>query len=235
LRSAAEITARVVYRDAAEQVFLLVAGSEAAAVRTRMFGSRHVTDCLLAAAVGLAYGIDLMTVVQGLEAVDYVPGRLRPIECGQSFGVFVDGARTAGALAAALRTLREANGGRLICVFSAPAGTQTPLDAILRATVRLADVAILTTAGPRCQKRFFSQEVPSEFEGSDRLEIIPERARAIGAALSQAQARDVVLIAGRGDGPGADARPGREAPDDCDLARQWLLERMSEGEIRTSC
>ncbi len=61
-----------------------------------MIGTHHVYNCLTAAAVGLAYGIDLTTVVRGLEAVDYVPGRLERIECGQPFGVFVDFAHTPG-------------------------------------------------------------------------------------------------------------------------------------------
>ena len=34
-----------------------------------MIGRHHVYNCLTAAAVGLAYGIDLPTVVRGLEAV----------------------------------------------------------------------------------------------------------------------------------------------------------------------
>ena len=64
-----------------------------------MIGTHHVYNCLMAAAVGLAYGIDLPTVVRGLEAVDHVPGRLERIECGQPFGVFVDFAHTPDALA----------------------------------------------------------------------------------------------------------------------------------------
>ena len=70
-----------------------------------MIGDHHVSNCLVAAAVGLAYGIDLATVVRGLEAVDRVSGRLERIECGQPFGVFVDYAHTPDALAAVLDTL----------------------------------------------------------------------------------------------------------------------------------
>ena len=44
--------------------------------------------------MGLAYGLDLATVVRGLEAVDRVAGRLERLECGQTYGVFVDYAHT---------------------------------------------------------------------------------------------------------------------------------------------
>ena len=99
--------------------FLLTAGSETVPVRTRMIGGHHIYNCLQAAAVGLAYGIELTTVVRGLESVDYVPGRLERVECGQPFSVFVDFAHTPDALAGVLAALRHVTAGRLICVFGA--------------------------------------------------------------------------------------------------------------------
>ena len=119
IRTAAEITAVPLEEFASEQTFLLTAGSETIPVRTRMIGRHHVYNCLSAAAIGLAYGIDLPTVVRGLEAVECVPGRLQRIECGQPFGVFVDFAHTPDALIGCLKTLRQVTTGRLICVFGA--------------------------------------------------------------------------------------------------------------------
>ena len=91
---AAEIMATPVEQFPSEQTFLLTAGSETVPVRTQMIGTHHIYNCLTAAAVGLAYGIELTTVVRGLESVGHVPGRLERIECGQPFGVFVDFAHT---------------------------------------------------------------------------------------------------------------------------------------------
>ena len=119
MNAEAEITASLVERSTSEQTFLLSAGSDVIPVRTRMIGVHHVYNCLTAAAVGLAYGIDLPTVVRGLEAIDFVPGRLERIECGQPFSVFVDFAHTPDALSAVLTALREVVDGRLICVFGA--------------------------------------------------------------------------------------------------------------------
>ena len=96
--AAAEITATPVEQCLSEQTFLLTAGSETVPVRTQMIGTHHIYNCLTAAAVGLAYGIELTTVVRGLESVGHVPGRLERIECGQPFGVFVDFAHTPDAL-----------------------------------------------------------------------------------------------------------------------------------------
>ena len=126
-----DVTATLVDRTISEQTFLLSAGSETLPVRTRMIGDHHISNCLVAAAVGLVLGIDLTNIVRGLEKASGVPGRMERIECGQSFGVFVDYAHTADALTAVLDSLREVTTGRLITVFSAggePRSRQTPAD-----------------------------------------------------------------------------------------------------------
>ena len=115
IRQPAEITASPLEQFPSEQTFLLTAGSDTVPVRTRMIGRHHIYNCLTATAVGLTYGLDLATVVRGLEAVDYVPGRLQRIECGQPFSVFVDFAHTPDALASSLQALRKVTSGRLIC------------------------------------------------------------------------------------------------------------------------
>ena len=88
-------------------------------VRTTLIGLHNVYNCLVAAGVGLVYGVDVATIVRGLESVQFVPGRLERLECGQPFSVFVDYAHTADALATCLDTLRGVTRGRVICVFGA--------------------------------------------------------------------------------------------------------------------
>jgi len=147
---AAEITAVPVEQCPSEQTFLLSAGSETVPVRTRMIGRHHIYNCLTAAAVGLAYGIELTDVARGLEFVGHVPGRLERIECGQPFSVFVDYAHTPDALRTVLKTLREVTAGRLICVFGAGGGRdRQKRPGMGRAVERRADLAILTNDNPR--------------------------------------------------------------------------------------
>ena len=69
----AEITATIIERYPSEQTFLLSAENETIAVRTRLCGDENLTCCLLAAAVGSVYGIELSAIVRGLEAIEQMP------------------------------------------------------------------------------------------------------------------------------------------------------------------
>ncbi|MEK6246645.1 MAG: UDP-N-acetylmuramoyl-L-alanyl-D-glutamate--2,6-diaminopimelate ligase [Planctomycetales bacterium] len=196
----AELTGTVMERLPSEQTFLLQCGSDSIPVRTHIIGDHHVYNCLTAAAVGLAYRIDLPTIVRGLEVVDQLPGRLQRIECGQPFNVFVDDARTPEALEISLRTLREITQGRLICVFGAKGERdrqQRPL--MGQAIAKMADLTVLTEDSPRHEDS--AAIVEQVLQGMrDAPEVIVEldRACAIDTALSVAEAGDCVLITGRG-------------------------------------
>jgi UDP-N-acetylmuramoyl-L-alanyl-D-glutamate--2,6-diaminopimelate ligase len=223
LRSAAEITARVVEHGVGGQVFLLAAGSETIPVRTSMVGARHVRHCLMAAAVGLAYGIEIVKIVQGLEAVNYVPGRLQRIDCGQPFGVFIDDARTPHALAAALRALRPVTSGRLMCVFSTGESDPSLCSRMGRVAERFADLCTITGESRRIPiSGTVLRDILSGFRRPAAVEIMPERAGAIGWALSNATEGDVVLFAGQRRPRQPDAEGKRPVLDDCELVRKWL-------------
>jgi UDP-N-acetylmuramoyl-L-alanyl-D-glutamate--2,6-diaminopimelate ligase len=231
IRSAAEITATILERMASEQTFLLTAGSEAVPVRTRMIGAHHVYNCLVAAAVGLAYGIDLPTVVRGLEAVDYVPGRLQRIECGQPFAVFVDYAHTPDALAGSLQALREVVQGRLICVFGAGGDRDRGKRPLMgRAVEAGADLAVLTNDNPRSEDpQAILRDVLSGLRNPADARVVADRAEAIAWALAQARAGDCVLVAGKGHETYQILGTERIPFDDCEVALAWLYANQPDG------
>jgi len=220
----AELTATLVERSRSEQTFLLHAGSDTAAVRTQMIGDHHIYNCLQAAAVGLAYGIHLKTIVRGLEAVGYVPGRLERLECGQPFGVFVDYAHTPHALAAVLDTLREVTTGRLICVF----GTGGQRDSEKRPEMgriaeARADRVIITSDNPRHEDPAkITREILMGCKDPSRAEVELDRSRAIHRALTGTEAGDTVLIAGKGHEDHQLIGSQRLPFDDRDVALRWL-------------
>ncbi len=224
VRSAAEITGSLVEQYLSEQTFLLTAGSDSIPVRTRMVGLHHVYNCLSAAAIGLAYGIDLATVVRGLEAVEHLPGRLERIECGQPFGVFVDFAHTADALAGSLTTLREVISGRLICVFGAGGDRDRQKRPLMAQAVEAeADLVVVTNDNPRSEDpQAILADIRRGFRRPDEAVMIPDRAEAIAFALAEAQPGDCVLIAGKGHETYQILGHEQIHFDDREVAREWL-------------
>ncbi len=226
INSPAEIMGTPIEQFPSEQTFLITAGSDTMPVRTQMIGRHHIYNCLSAAAVGLAYGVELPRIVRTLEAAKHVPGRLERIECGQPFSVFVDFARTPDALAGCLQTLRAVTRGRLICVFGVESEDDEPKHPLLgRVLEQGADAAIVTSADPLDEDpTAVIQDLLSGFKRPDRAEIIPQRRAAIHRALSLAQTGDCVLIAGKGYETLHIEDVENLSPDDRQIASDWLYE-----------
>jgi UDP-N-acetylmuramoyl-L-alanyl-D-glutamate--2,6-diaminopimelate ligase len=223
LHAEADVTASVLERSVSEQTFLLCAGDDCAPVRTRMIGDHHVANCLAATAAGLALGLDLQTIVRGLEAVERVPGRLERLECGQPFSVFVDAARTPQSLALAMKTVRQVTRGRVLVVFG-PRETSDPARCALlgRVLERGAHLPIITSDQPRQAAPLeITHDVLDGFQRPHKAQVIPSRAAAIRFALAEAAAGDCVLIAGYAGG-GELGGAGPPAHDDREIACQWL-------------
>jgi len=197
---AAELTATRVERFPGEQTFLLTAGDETRPVRTKMVGDHHVANCLIAAALGLAYGIDLPAVVRGLESIQGVPGRMESIDRGQPYDVVLDCAHGPHALSAVLTALRERTTARLWCVLTSGGDCRERV-ALGAVADRLADVIVLTRddRGNEDPQRIIDQ-IRRGFDRSraTAVETIEDRGDAIRWALEQARPGDCVLIAGQG-------------------------------------
>ncbi|MBP89911.1 MAG: UDP-N-acetylmuramoyl-L-alanyl-D-glutamate--2,6-diaminopimelate ligase [Planctomycetaceae bacterium] len=231
-REPAEITATVIEQFKSEQTFLLHAGNESVPVCTQIIGRHHIANCLSAAVVGLVMGIDLMTIVKGLESVGHISGRMERIECGQEFGVFVDMADNPDRLAVALKELRRVTTGRVLCVFghseSRPVEDRPMLGRVIE---RAADLGVLTGGhAPPAQPL---QQIHDMLDGYDRVaraHVIPGRANAIAWALEQARPGDSVLIAGEGR-RGFGREETISGKDDYDLAREWLYQTAQESQV----
>jgi UDP-N-acetylmuramoyl-L-alanyl-D-glutamate--2,6-diaminopimelate ligase len=215
IHSEADITARILERHSSEQTFLLCAGADTAPVRTRIIGDPHISNCLAAAATGLASGLDLETIARGLEAVERVPGRMERLECGQPYSVFVDAADAPEKLALAIKSIRQVTRGRVFVVFG-PRGDSDPARHALlgRVIERGAHVAILTSREPgQKHQPQATHDLLDGFQRPQTAHMIPNRKTAVEFALAQAGPGDAVLVAGRG---------AQEPLDDREVACQWL-------------
>jgi UDP-N-acetylmuramoyl-L-alanyl-D-glutamate--2,6-diaminopimelate ligase len=168
-------------------------------VRLPLIGRFNVANSVAALAAADALGIGLRNAVLSLGKSPQVPGRLELVPARRQFQVFVDYAHTPDALGNVLKTLRELEPHRLIAVFGCGGDRDRQKRPLMAAMAdRHADYAIITSDNPRKEDpNAIIAEIEKGFR-SNRYEKIVDRTQAIGRAVSLAQPRDIVLIAGKG-------------------------------------
>jgi UDP-N-acetylmuramoyl-L-alanyl-D-glutamate--2,6-diaminopimelate ligase len=177
-----------------------------------------VLGCLMAS------GLSRENAASLLENLPPVPGRLQKV--GDAPLVVVDYAHTPDALENVLRTLQPvARGqkGRLVVVFGA-GGDRDPAKRPRMGEVaaRLADRVLVTSDNPRSED---PGKIIAEVAGSLKLDSEVDRRRAIEAAISQADLKDVVLIAGKGHEDYQEIAGKRLPFSDAAVARGALAKR----------
>ncbi len=193
------------------------AGNASPVLQTRLIGLYNVSNLLGVMAAMRSLGVPLAAVVDACTDLLAVPGRMEVVSSapreatgaeaaqnapGRPLAV-VDYAHTPDALdkaLLALRPLREQRGGRLWCVFGCGGdrdASKRPLMGAIAA--RHADRVMLTSDNPRGEKpETIISQILLGLSGRAAVTVEPDRARAIAQALAQADANDVLLIAGKG-------------------------------------
>jgi UDP-N-acetylmuramoyl-L-alanyl-D-glutamate--2,6-diaminopimelate ligase len=191
-------------------------------LRTRLRGRFNVGNVLAAVAMARLLGVHDEAIAAGVEALSGVPGRLEPVEEGQSFAVLVDYSHKPDALDSVLRTARDLGGGRLLCVVGCGGDRDREKRPLMgRIASTLSDIAIVTSDNPRSEDPLaIIEEILAGVDG--HVEVEPDRRAAIRRALELAGAGDVVIIAGKGHEQGQEVA-GRILPfDDREVAREIL-------------
>jgi UDP-N-acetylmuramoyl-L-alanyl-D-glutamate--2,6-diaminopimelate ligase len=162
-----------------------------------LVGAFQVYNALIAAGLAVACGADAAAVIGQLTRLEGVTGRLEQVGLRKGAPIFVDYAHKPGALAHALDALRPYAKKRLIVVFGA-GGDRDPgkRPEMGRIAAEKADVIIVTDDNPRSEdpaaiRRAILGAAPGFRE-------IGDRAEAIATAISELEAGDVLLIAGKG-------------------------------------
>ncbi len=201
-------------------------------VALRLSGAFNVANALAAFAVGLTQDVPLATIAEALAKMPGVPGRFEAVDEGQPFAVVVDYAHTPDGLENVLRTAREITSGTLIAVFGCGGDrdrTKRPM--MGRIAAQWADHVIVTSDNPRTEdpQTIIDEIGPGLDEGKTgrtvRVDVQPDRRRAIAAAVSAAAPGDLVLIAGKGHEPYQEIAGTRHPFDDREVVREALRGR----------
>ncbi|QAZ39979.1 UDP-N-acetylmuramoyl-L-alanyl-D-glutamate--2,6-diaminopimelate ligase [Methylibium sp. Pch-M] len=214
--------------------FTLYEGGTALPVRSRLIGDYNAAN-LLAVIGGLrALGVPLADAVCVVPQLTPVPGRMQKVG-GEGSAVaqpevVVDYAHTPDALEkalGALRPLAAARGGRLMCVFGCGGNRDASKRPLMAAVAeRLADRVIATSDNPRDEvPAAILADVVAGFAAPAAVEVIEDRRAAIARAIGRAEARDVLLIAGKGHEDYQEIAGIKQPFSDVAEARQALAAR----------
>jgi UDP-N-acetylmuramoyl-L-alanyl-D-glutamate--2,6-diaminopimelate ligase len=183
--------------------------------RSTLIGEMNIYNILSASAAAVALNIDLDKVVEGIESLHTVPGRLAPVPNPLGLTSLVDYAHTPDALKKALRDVKPLVRGRLITVF----GCGGDRDKGKRFEMGLvagesSDLVFITSDNPRSEKPLSIMrqiekgvqesgltkiaESVDHFEERAGYIMEADRRLAIRRAVSVADEKDLVLIAGKG-------------------------------------
>lgn len=196
-------------------------------VRSRLVGRPNIYNIMASGGAALCLGVELDFIREGIESLEGVPGRMELIDAGQPFSVIVDYAHTPDALENLLETVSALPHGSLITVFGCGGDrdrTKRPMMGEIAG--RMSDFVVATSDNPRSEDPLaILDEIEKGLrEASGRYQLVPDRRKAIGLALSMARKNDLVVIAGKGHENhqviGARALPF----DDRVVARELILE-----------
>ena len=202
-QTAARLSARdLTYVDGTLH-FTVVEGGQSHPLATCMVGQYNASNLLGVMCALRAMNFSLKEVVVACADLVPVPGRMDTLAAPGLPLVVVDYAHTADALEkvlSALRPVARSRGGQLWCVFGCGGDrdkTKRPLMAAMAETH--ADSIVLTSDNPRTENPLtIMDEAMAGLKHRQAAHKEADRAAAIAYALSQADPRDVVLLAGKG-------------------------------------
>lgn len=180
------------------QTLVIAAQGDEHKVNLPLIGAYQAANVLVATALVLATGGDLKAVLPLLSRLQPVRGRLERAVVTQSGApVYVDYAHTPDGLRAAIEALRPHTKGRLITLFGAGGDRDAGKRPLMgRVAAELSDHVIVTDDNPRSEDPAAIRA--AVLAGAPDAEEIGGRRAAIAAAIAQAGADDIVLLAGKG-------------------------------------
>lgn len=212
------------------QRFSLVLPNGRGTVDTSLVGRYNIANLLAIAAILHDAGLSVQEVVRRLSELTPPPGRMERLGGDGEPLVIVDYAHTPDALENALRALRpnaSARAGRLCVVFGCGGdrdhGKRPQMGQVAEAG---ADRALVTSDNPRREQPLAI--IDEIIAGMNRPEVEADRAVAIRRAIVEADARDVVLLAGKGHEAYQEIAGVRYPFSDVEQAQAALLARNNK-------
>ena len=189
-------------------------------------GKFSVYNALCAIAVCRHFDVPEDAVCSALRQI-HVRGRIEMVKVSDDFTLMIDYAHNAMALESLLRTLREYEAGRLVCVFGCGGNrARSRRFEMGEVSGRLADLTVITSDNPRFEepmdiiKDIVTGITPT---GGAYVEI-PDRKEAIRYVIENGRPGDIIVLAGKGHEDYQEIKGKKYPMDERVLIREVLEE-----------
>lgn len=192
-----------------------------------LVGRFNVENIMTAFGIGLQLGYASDAIAHALTTAPAVPGRLQRVRTEHDGGVsvYVDYAHTPDALEKAIASVSALETeGRTLVVFGCGGDRDASKRPIMGRAALAADYAVVTSDNPRTEdpQAIMDDIVDGMREGTDRFEVVVDRAEAINRAVALAKPGDAILIAGKGHEDYQIVGTEKHHFDDCEVAAAAL-------------
>ena len=164
-------------------------------------GRFSVYNALCAFGAALQLGMDVPTIIRGLEKAAGVMGRVEVVPTDTDYTVIIDYAHTPDGLQNIIETVQDFAKGDVITLFGCGGdrdNTKRPIMGEIAG--KLSDFSIITSDNPRTEDpEAIVNEIEAGMKKTDgKYTVIVDRREAIGWALDHAKKDDVIILAGKG-------------------------------------
>ncbi|MCR5330230.1 MAG: UDP-N-acetylmuramoyl-L-alanyl-D-glutamate--2,6-diaminopimelate ligase [Lachnospiraceae bacterium] len=163
-------------------------------------GRFNVYNSLAAIAVCRHIVKDRSSITSGIYKTK-VLGRLEPVKISDRFSLMIDYAHNAMALESLLKTLREYNPGRLVCLFGCGGNRDKERRYEMgEVSSELSDLTVVTSDNPRFEEPLdiINDILSGVRKASGWYVVIPDRRDAIRYCIENAKDGDMIVLAGKG-------------------------------------
>jgi UDP-N-acetylmuramoyl-L-alanyl-D-glutamate--2,6-diaminopimelate ligase len=176
-------------------------GGEKVTLSSPLVGKINAYNILAACGTALSFGFDWKTIAKGIGGCRQIPGRFERIDQGQPFLVVVDYAHTDDALRNVIAAARQLHPKRVITLFGCGGDrdrSKRPLMGM--AAAQGSNFVVLTSDNPRSEDPLgIMNDALVGLRRFDTPHLVePDREKAIRGALKEAEAGDIVILAGKG-------------------------------------
>lgn len=197
-------------------------------------GEFNVYNALAAIAVASSQNISVDKILEGINSIKILEGRMEFIEVGQTFKVIVDYAHEPMSLTELFTNLKKIVNGKVIAVIGSDGGGR---DISKRAKMgeiagRLCDYVVISDVncydedpGQIAEMLAVGARQAGKIE-NENLFVVLDRHQGIEQAIELAQPDDVVVITAKGTEPFIAIANGKKIPWDDRLVAREILQKM---------